>query len=133
MFDHAELKSYKKATEYREDNGPVLKCTVEERQREEAELRNVYVMFINPLISVTVTGERAIDQATFKRLNNILNITTRELNRFSGHLRQFIVDDKGVVFSHVIRRETTNRRTPIDIACYPKGQQLRTILINKNK
>lgn len=76
---------------------PVLKCTVEERQREEAELRNVYVMFINPLISVTVTGERAVDQATFKRLNNILNITTRELNRFSGHLRQFIVDDKGVV------------------------------------
>jgi len=37
------------------------------------------------------------DRALFHLLNGILNLTTTELNRFSGHLRQFIVDDKGLV------------------------------------
>ena len=78
---------------------PQVKSTIEERQREEAELRNVYVMFITPLISVKLTGNNEVDCSTFRMLNNILNVTTRELNRFSGHLRQFIVDDKG---KHVV-------------------------------
>lgn len=80
---------------------PQLKITAEERQREEAELRSVYVMFITPLISVRVTGNNEIDCANFQRLNNILNVTTRELSRFSGHLRQFIVDDKGKCVKYI--------------------------------
>lgn len=73
------------------------KSSVQERHREEAELRSVYAMFIAPLISTRLTGNEEIDRYLFKLLNNIINLTTRELNRFSGHLRQFIVDDKGLV------------------------------------
>ena len=73
------------------------KSSVQERHREEAELRSVYAMFITPLISTRLSGNEEIDRYLFKLLNNIINLTTRELNRFSGHLRQFIVDDKGLV------------------------------------
>ena len=83
---------------------PQVKSTIEERQREEAELRNVYVMFITPLISVKLTGNNEFDCSTFRMLNNILNVTTRELNRFSGHLRQFIVDDKGEQYFKISRK-----------------------------
>lgn len=76
---------------------PRSKSTVQERHREEAELRSVFVLFVTPLISVRVTGNKDADKHLYKLLNNIMNITTRELARFSGHLRQFIVDDKGVV------------------------------------
>jgi class 3 adenylate cyclase len=76
---------------------PRSMSTVQERHREEAELRSVFVLFITPLISVRVTGRKEADNHLFNLLNNIMNLATRELNRFSGHLRQFIVDDKGVV------------------------------------
>jgi class 3 adenylate cyclase len=78
-------------------NHPRSKSTVQERHREEAELRSVFVLFVTPLISVRVTGNKEADTRLYKLLNNIMNLTTRELARFSGHLRQFIVDDKGVV------------------------------------
>jgi class 3 adenylate cyclase len=90
---------------------PQLKSTAEERQREEAELRSVYVMFITPLISVRVTGNNEIDCANFQRLNNILNVTTRELSRFSGHLRQFIVDDKGKRVKCILLTDRIRRLT----------------------
>lgn len=76
---------------------PQSMSTVQERHREEAELRDVFVLFVTPLISVRVTGMKDADNYLFNLLNNIMNLATRELDRFSGHLRQFIVDDKGVV------------------------------------
>ena len=68
-----------------------------DRQVEEAELRNVFVMFIAPLISVSVSGDDEKDSRLFSLLNSIMNVTKRGLARFGGHFRQFIVDDKGLV------------------------------------
>ena len=68
-----------------------------ERHREEAELRSAYVMFINPLIPINLTGNDDTDMEAVELMNDIMNLVTRELKRYSGHLRQFIVDDKGVV------------------------------------
>ena len=76
---------------------PLTRSSVQERHREEAELRSVYVMFIAPLISTKLTGNDDKDRKLFNLLNSIMNLTRRELNRFNGHLRQFIVDDKGLV------------------------------------
>lgn len=70
---------------------------VGERVIEEAELRNVFVMFIAPMISVTPSGDSEKDSHLFDLLNSIMNLTTRELTRFGGQLRQYIVDDKGLV------------------------------------
>lgn len=80
-----------------QSRNPAVKSSAQERHREEAELRSVYVMFITPLISTRLSGKEDVDRILFKLLNNIINLTTRELNRFNGHLRQFIVDDKGLV------------------------------------
>lgn len=85
------------ANDTSKQNNPQSMSTVQERHREEAELRSVFVLFITPLISVRVTGNKETDRHLYTLLNNIMNLATRELNRFSGHLRQFIVDDKGVV------------------------------------
>lgn len=76
----------------------LLTGTAKQRQVEEAELRSVFVLFISlPHIDCNV-GENAVkDRALFELLNNVMDLTTRELDRFRGHLRQFIVDDKGLV------------------------------------
>lgn len=72
--------------------------TAKQRQVEEAELRFVYVMFISmPRIDCTIGRDEEADKALFKLLNDILDLVSRELQRFHGHLRQFIVDDKGLV------------------------------------
>jgi class 3 adenylate cyclase len=68
-----------------------------DRHREEAELRSVYVMFINPIFPVEMTGDSGADFEVIDGLNSIMRLVTRELNRFNGHLRQMIVDDKGLV------------------------------------
>ena len=65
------------------------------RHLAEAELRSVYTMFIKALVSPKVIGRKAIDQKLFKTLGDIMHVTSRELDRYSGQLRQFIVDDKG--------------------------------------
>ena len=65
--------------------------------RAEAELRSVYVMFIMPDIQSKMTGKKESDEKLFLLLNSVMGIVMRELNRYKGHLRQFIVDDKGVV------------------------------------
>lgn len=61
----------------------------------EAELRSVYTMFIKALINPQITNETAADGKLFKVLGSIMHVTSRELDRYSGQLRQFIVDDKG--------------------------------------
>lgn len=68
-----------------------------EYQSEVAELRTIFVMFINIQMTAVIHNNGASDNRLLKRLNNIFNLVTRELDRFSGHLRQFIVDDKGKV------------------------------------
>ena len=74
-----------------------IQACVKERHREEAELRSVYVMFIHPLVSFDMKGDADTDFESVDTLNSIMKVTTRELNRFNGHLRQMIVDDKGLV------------------------------------
>ena len=71
--------------------------TLESRHRAEAELRSVYTVFISPQIKPRITGMKLVDDDLFRKLNDIMYVTSRELDRYSGHLRQFIVDDKGVV------------------------------------
>ena len=71
------------------------KKTAQERHREEAELRNVYVMFLNPIVDLRVTKNEKANRRMFKKLNDIMNLSSREIKRYCGHLRQFIVDDKG--------------------------------------
>lgn len=69
--------------------------TVHERRRDEAELRCIYVMFIHPLM--TLKKSQDIHQGDAIILNNIMTLVTRELKQYSGHLRQMVVDDKGLV------------------------------------
>ena len=70
--------------------------TLVERINAEAELRPVYVMFINmPLINARLSGDSNDNEKLTELLNDIFLVTVRELERFKGHLRQFIVDDKG--------------------------------------
>lgn len=68
-----------------------------DRHLSQAELRNVFVAFISPQIEYKLTGDEEQDGKLINLLNDIMNLTTRNLNRAGGHLRQFIVDDKGVV------------------------------------
>lgn len=71
--------------------------TDQELRREDAELRSVYIMFINPLVDLHLTGDTERDRVNLVLVNNIMGIVTRELNHHTGHLRQCIVDDKGLV------------------------------------
>ena len=71
--------------------------TDQERHLAEAELRNVYTCFISPLIDYKLSGNEESDQILFGLLNDIMNLCTRELGKVHGHLRQFILDDKGLV------------------------------------
>ena len=66
-------------------------------RREDAELRGVYVMFIKPMVDLQLTGCHTIDHDFINLVNQIMNLITRELNHHVGHLRQCIVDDKGLV------------------------------------
>jgi hypothetical protein len=62
----------------------------------EAELRSVYTMFIKAMISPRISDDPDANEALFKTLGSIMHVTSRELDRYSGQLRQFIVDDKGM-------------------------------------
>jgi hypothetical protein len=71
-------------------------ATLESRHRSEAELRSVFTMFIKAVITPRVSGIKEVDTELYQTLADIMHVTSRELDRYSGHLRQFIVDDKGV-------------------------------------
>ena len=66
-----------------------------QRHRAEAELRNVCTLFIMPLMKVDVSISSKKNESNIMLLNSILGLVSAILNRFQGHLRQFIVDDKG--------------------------------------
>ena len=70
----------------------------ENRHVAQAELRSVYTMFINVLIPPVLVGDPKVDSRLFHTLGNVMQVTSRELDRYSGQLRQFIVDDKGMCF-----------------------------------
>lgn len=76
-------------------SGMMSEKLVKKRHLEAAEIRTVYVVFIKPLVSAHLTGNVVADTRLLKLLNDIMNLVSGELARFSGHLRQFIVDDKG--------------------------------------
>ena len=67
----------------------------QERHREEAEIRNFLTMFVNPKVETQVTNDEAANTKVYEMLNDIMKLSTREIERLRGHLRQFIVDDKG--------------------------------------
>jgi len=69
----------------------------QERLRAEAELRDIYTIFIMPLISSGLKKKNKSNAALFHRLNDIFIVVNRELARYGGHLRQYIIDDKGIV------------------------------------
>lgn len=67
-----------------------------DRHLSQAELRNVFVAFISPMIDYNLTGDAKKDRKLYNLLNDIMKLTTRTLHKIGGHLRQFIVDDKGI-------------------------------------
>ena len=69
----------------------------QERPGQETELLSAFVVCIAPLISVQLSGNDQVDQSLFVLLNDIMELTTRELSKFNGDLRQVIIDHKRVV------------------------------------
>ncbi len=60
-----------------------------------AELRSVYTIFIKAMTPSTLSKDPTTNKSVFNRLNEIMDVVTSVLDGFKGHLRQFIVDDKG--------------------------------------
>ena len=69
---------------------------IEKKHIEEAELRSVYTIFIKPLISPNLVGVPELDQELYNKFQGIMKVVSRELDQYSGHFQQFIVDDKGM-------------------------------------
>ncbi len=67
---------------------------IQERHRSEAELRSVYTLFIKPLLQLRLSND-VNNRQIFEVLNEIFTVVNSVLNALKGHLRQFIVDDKG--------------------------------------
>lgn len=97
LYVHPVIRSDEVALSAAIQAGKILQPTetLESRHRAEAELRSVYTMFIKAIISPRITGMKEVDEELYKMLGDIMHVTSRELDRYSGHLRQFIVDDKG--------------------------------------
>ncbi|KAG7361535.1 adenylate/guanylate cyclase [Nitzschia inconspicua] len=70
---------------------------IQQRYHIEAELRTIFTVFIKAMVTPELTGNSRTDNVLFSTLRTIMHLTCRELDRFSGQLRQYIVDDKGVV------------------------------------
>lgn len=99
LYVHPVIRSQEIAQSAAIQSGNILQPTetLESRHRAEAELRSVYTIFINAIVTPTITGMAEVDEELYRTLSDIMHVTSRELDRYSGHLRQFIVDDKGVV------------------------------------
>lgn len=81
--------SQKRASLVRNSNA---KC-----KQTQSELRDVFTVFIQPKITDDLNGEAAGDDETLDLLNSIMFIVNTEVTHHKAHLRQFIVDDKGLV------------------------------------
>jgi len=62
----------------------------------QAELRDVFTAFIQPQVDFDLTAPEISFEA-IECLNSIMMIVQSEVSRFKGQVRQFIVDDKGLV------------------------------------
>ncbi len=71
---------------------------IQERHRSEAEIRSVYTLFIKPIVKTEITDNIEQNKELYLLLDDILDVTTSVLDGYKGHLRQFIVDDKGKYF-----------------------------------
>jgi hypothetical protein len=67
------------------------------KKQTQSELRDVFTVFIQPTLKEDLNAGDAVDDETLELLNSILFIVNSEVNHFKAHLRQFIVDDKGLV------------------------------------
>lgn len=74
-----------------------LGATAQNRHLAEAELRSVFTMFIRPSIDIKMCDSDEANTRIVNLMNDIMAIITSELDSHGGHLRQYIVDDKGVV------------------------------------
>ena len=73
--------------------------SAQERFTSEAEIRDVFTVFIQPMVSAQLTGNGNEDKEVLKNLHDIMVIVNNELRRFKGQLRQYTVDDKGMALS----------------------------------
>lgn len=64
------------------------KVSDQERHREDAELRRVYIMFIGPKMSSIENEHKTV---SIEKLNAIMNLTSEMLEKYCGHMRQMIV------------------------------------------
>lgn len=75
---------------------------IQERHRSEAELRSVYTLFIKPLLQLRLSNDVKNNRKIFEDMNEILSVVNSVLDALKGHLRQFIVDDKGKIYSKTL-------------------------------
>ena len=86
----------------------------EEIYQSEAELRSVYTIFIKAITPAALSTDTTTNKENFLLLNNILDVVTSVLDGFKGHLRQFIVDDKGelqIIFQFLYLQQNLTNRT----------------------
>jgi len=72
-------------------------CSNDKSKQTQPELRDVFTVFIQPVITWELNGEAACEEVTTSLLNTIMFIVNTEVTHHKAHLRQFIVDDKGLV------------------------------------
>lgn len=65
-------------------------------EQSQAELRDVFTAFIQPQLDIDLTASDPSVE-TIECLNSLMQIIQSEVSRFKGQIRQFIVDDKGLV------------------------------------
>lgn len=65
----------------------------------ESEVRDVFTMFVNPIIKDMDWSKTNIerDQELLEKLQQLMVICNSEVTRFHGQLRQFVMDDKGLI------------------------------------
>ena len=73
----------------------LLSSITRKEQRADAELRSIFTLFIMPVMEAKLSKDRSKNRELYKKLNDIMNTVTAILDTFKGHLRQYIVDDKG--------------------------------------
>ncbi len=76
-----------------------------EEQRADAELRSVFTLFIMPKMEAKLSKDKRKNMELYKKLNEIMNTVSAILETFKGHLRQYIIDDKG---KYIFQEETSH-------------------------
>lgn len=90
-YVHAVIYTDEFSSENEQTALNVSRRSSSKRQRVASELRDVFTVFIQPVIDVDLNGDDANDPKTLEMLNELLMIVNSELAHFKGQLRQFIV------------------------------------------